>query len=408
MPIELDPMKLAYLINYYPDFSHIFIRREIRALERQGIEVQRFALRGWDVDVVDNEDAREKEITRYLLIGGIAGLFLPTLRMLLKRPVNYLKTLLLALRLGRKADQSYLYHMVYLAEACKFLELCEASGATHVHAHFGTNPAEIALLTRSLGGPPYSFTVHGPEEFDKPGPLHLAEKIEHSKFVVAVSSFGRSQLFRCVHHEHWSKIREVHCGLDKDFYKDPPQVPLSKTQFVCVGRLCEQKGQLLFVEAVKLLRDKGVNINLVLAGDGEMRATVESMISAYGLQENIRITGWIPNQQVREEILNSRALALPSFAEGLPSVIMEAMVLRRPVLTTYIAGIPELVIDKQHGWLFPAGSVEALVEAIEQCLNADDGELMKMGDAGHLRVAERHDIDTESVKLAALFRETVI
>lgn len=401
-------MKLAYLINYYPAFSHTFIRREIKALERQGIEVQRFAVRGWDLDVVDSEDAREKEITEYLLKDGLAELILPSLRMLLKRPVRFFKSLLLALRLGRKADKSYLYHLVYLAEACKFLELCEASQVTHVHAHFGTNPAEIALLAKSLGGPPYSFTVHGPEEFDKPGPLHLAEKIQHSKFVVAVSSFGRSQLFRCVHHQHWSKVREVHCGLDKDFYKNPPEVPLSKSQFVCVGRLCEQKGQLLFVEAVKELRDKGVNIDLVLAGDGEMRTTVESMIASYGLEDNIRITGWISSEQVREEILHSRALALPSFAEGLPVVIMEAMVLRRPVLTTYIAGIPELVIDKEHGWLFPAGSVEALADAIEQCLNASDDELKKMGEAGHVRVAERHDVDTESAKLAALFRADVI
>lgn len=408
MPGGIATMKLAYLINYYPAFSHTFIRREIKALERQGIEVQRFAVRGWDLDVVDSEDAREKEITEYLLKDGLAELILPSLRMLLKRPVRFFKSLLLALRLGRKADKSYLYHLVYLAEACKFLELCEASQVTHVHAHFGTNPAEIALLAKSLGGPPYSFTVHGPEEFDKPGPLHLAEKIQHSKFVVAVSSFGRSQLFRCVHHQHWSKVREVHCGLDKDFYKNPPEVPLSKSQFVCVGRLCEQKGQLLFVEAVKELRDKGVNIDLVLAGDGEMRTTVESMIASYGLEDNIRITGWISSEQVREEILHSRALALPSFAEGLPVVIMEAMVLRRPVLTTYIAGIPELVIDKEHGWLFPAGSVEALADAIEQCLNASDDELKKMGEAGHVRVAERHDVDTESAKLAALFRADVI
>jgi colanic acid/amylovoran biosynthesis glycosyltransferase len=122
------------------------------------------------------------------------------------------------------------------------------------------------------------------------------------------------------------------------------------------------------------------------------------------LGAQVRITGWISGEQVRKEILAARALVLPSFAEGLPVVIMEAMALRRPVLTTYIAGIPELVRSGENGWLFPAGSVEAMEQAIRECLAMPVEALQKMGDAGFERVTRRHNVDLEASKLAALFR----
>jgi glycosyltransferase involved in cell wall biosynthesis len=168
--------------------------------------------------------------------------------------------------------------------------------------------------------------------------------------------------------------------------------------------LCEAKGQLLLIEAVHRLAQKGIRFELVLAGDGEMRAELEALIARYGLAGQVRITGWISSDQVREEILAARGMVLPSFAEGLPVVIMEAMALRRPVLTTYVAGIPELVRPGEDGWLFPAGSIDGLTAAMEDFLAKPDDELKKMGDAAYLRVMERHSIDTEAAKLAVLFR----
>jgi len=171
-----------------------------------------------------------------------------------------------------------------------------------------------------------------------------------------------------------------------------------------VGRLCEQKGQLLLLEAARLLAARAVDFEIVLAGDGEMRAEIEALVVRHGLQGRVRITGWISGAQVREEILAARALVLPSFAEGLPVVIMEAMALRRPVLTTYVAGIPELVRAGENGWLFPAGAVEELAEAIADCLGQSAESLQRMGDAAHRRVLERHDIDTEAARLGGFFK----
>jgi glycosyltransferase involved in cell wall biosynthesis len=399
-------MKIAYLVNQYPKVSHSFIRREILALERQGFEVLRIALRGWNDGLVDAEDLRERERTRYILQDGMGSLVKASLATLVSRPGRFFSALSLALKMARRADRPLPLHLIYLAEACRMLPWLREFGAEHLHVHFGTNPTEVAMLARVLGAPAYSFTVHGPEEFDKPEFIGMREKVRRSAFVVAISSFGRSQLFRWIDYADWPRVAVVHCGLENGFSDVEPVPPPAAPRLVCVGRLCEQKGQLLLMAALHQLRQKNIDFELVLAGDGEMRAEVESLIRTYALERHVRITGWISSDQVREELLAARAMVLPSFAEGLPVVVMEAMALRRPVLTTYVAGIPELVIDGECGWLFPAGDVDALAAALEDCLVTPLSRIEEMGAIGHARALERHSIDTEAAKLARLFHNT--
>jgi colanic acid/amylovoran biosynthesis glycosyltransferase len=396
-------LKIAYLVNHYPKVSHTFIRREILALERQGFEVQRLALRGWDTPVPDEEDRAERDRSHYVLRNGAAALFLPLLRCMLKSPVRFFAAFALTMKMARAyRERPWIYHLAYLAEACVVLSWLKAFGARHVHAHFGTNSTEVVMLTHALGGPPYSFTVHGPDEFLQP--MGLAEKTRRSAFVVAISSYGRSQLYLRLPHQDWPKVHVIHCGLDNAFYDMAP-VPVPGTpRFVCVGRLSEEKGQLLLIEAVARVTAKNIPIELVLVGDGSLRGELENLVDKYRLRAQVRITGWISNKEVREEIVRARALVLPSFSEGLPVVIMEAMALRRPVLTTYIAGIPELVRSGENGWLFPAGSLDDLTNALEACLAMPVEDLQKLGDAGYGRVISRHSIDVEAGKLADSFR----
>jgi colanic acid/amylovoran biosynthesis glycosyltransferase len=397
-------LRIAYFINQYPKVSHSFIRREIRALEELGLTVQRIALRGWDGELVDEDDVREREQTQFVLQEGIFNILLSVIKTIALSPCRFFSALKLALKMGWHAERPLPYHLIYLAEACQIVPWMKAFGASHVHAHFGSNSTEVVMLANVLGGPAFSFTVHGPEEFDKPVFLGLPEKIKRAAFVVAISSYGRSQLFRLVDQASWSKIKVVHCGLEKSFY-DVASIPITaNSRLVCVGRLCEQKGQLLLLEAAYGLAKKGIQFELVLAGDGEMRPEVERMIAEYDLKEKIRITGWISGRQVRDEILGACGMVLPSFAEGLPVVIMEAMALRRPVISTYVAGIPELVIPEINGWLVPAGSVAELMAAMEDMLSKSTEQLAIMGDAAYARVTERHAIDTEAKKLAELFR----
>jgi len=400
-------MRLAYFINQYPKVSHSFIRREIVALERQGFSVCRIALRGWAEALVDPDDLMEREKTQYVLQDGILPLFFATLRMAFSRPLRLMAALCLALRMSRLNERSWAYHLIYLAEACRIAAWMKQFGAQHVHAHFGTNSTEVVMLAAAMGGPAYSFTVHGPEEFDKPLGLHLKEKIARSAFVVAISSFGRSQLYRWANSADWGKAKIVRCGLEKAFHQvEVVKLPVAP-RLVCVGRICEQKGQLLLIEAAARLAQRGVEFELVLAGDGEMRGEVESLIARHGLAKQVRITGWLSSAQVRDELLQARALVLPSFAEGLPVVIMEAMALRRPVLTTWIAGIPELIRDGVHGWLLPPSDVEALAAAMERCLQMTIDELEQIGANAHSAVLQMHDIDQEAEKLGALFKSSI-
>lgn len=395
-------MKVAYIAPYYPHVSHSFIRREIAALEGQGISVERFALRPV-LDAVDPADIAERAKTTALVALGPGRLFAATLRMLFIRPVAFWRALRRTVRYGRRSDRGVIRHLIYLAEACAFVRMLAQRDATHVHAHFGTNAATVAAFARALGGPPYSFTVHGPEEFDRPDALSLGNKIASSAFVVAISSFGRSQLYRWCEAAHWPKVHVVHCGLDAHFLGVESTPVPAETRIVCVGRLTEQKGQLLLIEAVARLAAAGVPCELVLAGDGPMRREVEAAVARHKLTDRVRITGWVTGAQVRQEILAARAMVLPSFAEGLPVVLMEAMALGRPVVTTFVAGIPELVKNGEHGWVVPAGDIEALTIALREVVESPLARLDAMGRAGAAQVAWRHDIRTEAAKLAGLF-----
>ena len=395
-------LRVGYLINQYPKVSHSFIRREILALEEHGVSVFRVAVRGWDDPVADPVDAAERGRTRYLLRRGLPALLGSVVKTAFGRPLRFVDAGRLAIGMWRRSGRLHA-HLAYLAEACELVGWLAAERVTHLHAHFGTNPAEVAMLTRALGGPPYSFTVHGPEEFDRPDALGLAEKGKRAAFVVAISSFGRSQLMRWLPLADWPKVQVVHCGLDAAFHENTAAGEPNAPRLVCVGRLCEQKGQLLLVQALHRLLARGVALELVLAGDGEMRADIESLVARLGIGRHVRITGWIGSAQVRDEILAARALVLPSFAEGLPVVIMEAMALRRPVVTTFVAGIPELVRDGETGWLVPAGDVGQLASAMAACLAATPETLQRMGEAARVRVLARHDIGREAAKLEALF-----
>jgi glycosyltransferase involved in cell wall biosynthesis len=168
--------------------------------------------------------------------------------------------------------------------------------------------------------------------------------------------------------------------------------------------LSEAKGQILLIEAIGLLAKRGIHVELSLAGDGPMRGEIEKRVEELGLRDKVRITGWISSERVREEILASRAMVLPSFAEGLPVVIMEALALRRPAISTYIAGIPELIESGENGWLIPAGSISDLSAAIELCLSKSTDDIRRMGDLGRQAVLERHSIDREVSKLAIHIR----
>ena len=231
---------------------------------------------------------------------------------------------------------------------------------------------------------------------------HLREKVAHAAFVVAISEFCRSQVYRWAAPEHWPKVEIVHCGLDATFLTGHLTPTPTRRHLVSVGRLCEQKGQLLLVEAALRLAEE-IDFELVLVGDGPLREAIETRLTEGGRPGVVRLAGTLDNEAVRQQMLNARATVLPSFAEGLPVVLMESLALGRPVISTFVAGIPELVSDGACGWLVPAGSVDALVVAMREALLAPTSQLDDLGREGAARVRSRHDAATEARRLSELF-----
>ncbi len=390
-------MKIGYLMNSYPMTSTTFIRREMESLEAldmgaERLEIKRYAVRHWAGELVDPLDIAEQTRTHYLLTGNARNLFLSFLMVLLFNPIGFFRGFKLWLNVCKNAGSIGVRQIAYLLQAAYFLRRSKQDGLQHVHVHFSTNASTVAMLAKQMGGTSYSFTAHGPDEFVDPTAASLSLKVQHAKFVVAISNYCRVQLVRFSSYDFWEKIIIAHCGLHLDEFKPSFSFDANNQSVVCVGRLCPQKAQLLFPAAVAQIKHEFPNFHLHLIGDGESRTALEAAIKHHDVSKFITIHGWQANAVVRKMLLESRALLLPSFAEGLPVVIMEAFALGRPVISTYIAGIPELV-DETCGWMIPAGSIDDIANALRSALTAPVELLKAMGIEGRRRVEERHHLN---------------
>ena len=403
-------MRIAYLVNTYPRASQTFIRREIHAMERLGFQIHRFAMRSDRASLVEAADKAEDARTEHVLEAGPAALIGAAYWGVWQR--GAWASLRLAMQCGARGagggdgTGGRLRHLVYWAEAAFVARRCRTLGISHLHAHFGTNSTTVAMLAHALGGPRYSFTVHGPEEFDAPHALSLSDKIARSAFAVAISSFGRSQLYRWSDPALWPRLKVIHCGIDPAaFPDDPAPLPTGGPHLVAIGRMAGQKGFALLIEAIAVARKRHPGLRLTLVGDGPLRPALQAQVAAAGLTAQVTFAGWKDDAGVRAALSQAQALILSSFAEGLPVVAMEAMAAGRPVIATAIAGLPELVIPGETGWLVPAGDPIALAGAIHALAATTPDRLAAMSATARSRVLARHDIDDEAGRLAALIRQ---
>ncbi len=397
-------MNIAYLVNKYPTVSHSFILREIAGIEGAGGTVFRFSVRHSDLELLpDIRDKREYGKTEVILENNWFGLVLQMFLKALTSPIQFAEAVRVAFAESSFRPSDVVRRIAYIAEATWLIRQLRAQNVKHLHAHFGTNSATVAQIAYKLGGPPFSFTVHGPDEFDRPIELDLRSKISDALFAVAISNFGKGQLMRWANYRDWGKIEVIRCGVDDNFiWNDGSKPTYEKTQFASIARLSGQKGIPLLIQAAAILKDDGYRFTIQLIGGGEMQPQIENMIRDYDLQEYVNMVGWASSMEIVECLLDSKVMVLPSFAEGLPVVIMEALALEVPVIVTAIAGTPELVND-QCGWLIPSGSVDALVEALKTAMRTPPQTLAEMGKAGRERVVSLHDSMKNGAELFELF-----
>lgn len=393
--------RIAYLTSQYPATSHTFIRREVTALRETGIDLHTFSVRPPSSAELKTPIDQAEGASTYTLLSQTPAKFLCALAAeALSRPSRTLQTLRLALSHRAPGLKALLLALAHLAEAMLLARELRRRGIEHLHNHFANSGATVGMLASRQAGLRWSFTIHGISEFDYPAGLLLGEKIAAASFVVCVSYFGRAQAYRLVHAREWHKLSVVRCGLELDKLPAPRRQARSFVRLILVGRLSPEKGIGGLLEA--LAACTGKRPQLVIVGDGPMRGELDRMVERLGLRNHVTFLGRLPERQTLEQIAQSDILVLPSFMEGLPIVLMEAMALGKAVIATRVAGIPELISDGENGLLFTPSKWDEL--AIKITVLASDRELReRLGARGAATVAAEFDIKESAETLHQLF-----
>lgn len=407
MPPTTSPSpRIAYLTGEYPTVSHTFILREVEALRQLGLEVDTCSVRQTGAE--HHRGPAEKDAVRttfYILAAARRpAVVMRAAGVALSSPGRFFKAVTLAWRTRQPGLKGTLWQFFYLVEALILAQHLKGLNISHLHNHFGNSSCSVAMLTSEVSGIPFSYTMHGPAIFFEPRLWRIDEKIARAKFVACISHFCRSQGMIFADPTDWSRMRIIHCGIDPDRYDGGARAP-GRKRLLFVGRLAAVKGVLVLLNAFAQVRKSHPDAVLTLVGDGPERANIEAYCKELQLKDAVRFTGYLSQAEVAEALQDTDLFVLPSFAEGVPVVLMEAMASRLPVVATSIAGIPELVETGKTGLLVPPGDAEALAEAISSLL-ADVALRQAMGNAGYVRVRADFNQFTEAARLAALFTDT--
>jgi len=397
-------MKIAYITGEYPRATDTFIQREVSNLRKHGLEVQTFSVRKPSLDhLVGEEQKAERARTDYLLPLNPLLLLWCHLSCLLKNPASYWQGVKLAWQTSQPGFKGGLYQLFYFLEAAVLAHRLRCQGIRHIHNHIATSSCTVAMLAAQIRGGTFSFTMHGPHIFFEPYRWRLDEKIRQAKFVSCISNFCRSQGMLFVSPDHWDKLRIIHCGVEPELFT-PVNHQGQGTHLLYVGRLAAMKGLPLLFEALSQLKARYPDVKLTVVGDGGEREEIKAIAQSLNLANQIDFVGYKSQTEVREYLQTSDIFVLPSFAEGVPVVLMEAMAAGVPVLTTQIAGVPELVTHGNSGWLVPPGNVASLTEGLAALI--DDADLRnRFGKAGQDKVAAEFNVFLEAKKLADIFRQ---
>jgi glycosyltransferase involved in cell wall biosynthesis len=398
--------RVAYLTSRYPAVSHAFVQREVLALREAGVEVDTFALhRAGDDDVLSPVDQAERDATYAIQPVRWGRLISDHLRAVVTRPGAYFGTLASAFGLGRGA-RGRLWQLFYFAEAIAVFAEMRRRELRHVHVHFANPGADVAMLAARFGGGDWrwSLTLHGPAEFFEVKGNRLAEKLASAAFVACASDWSRSQAMSLVEADVWPRFQVVRGGVDATVWRrgaDPADAR-ERVEILNVGRLAPVKGQALLIEAIAQLRERGIDAHCRIVGDGPERAVLQRRIDELGLADWVELTGAVGQDRIRELYEQADVFALPSFREGLPFVLIEALAMELGVVATRIMGIPELVTDGASGMLVTPGRVDELTDALAQ-LARDPARRRELGANGRAAVERDYSLSRLAREMSALF-----
>jgi len=395
-------MRIAYFTNLYPRATDTFIQQEVAALRRRGFDIRTFSVRrpGAEHDVAA-EVVAEKRQTHYLLPVRVLPLIARNLALLARAPRRFLGAFALAMRTRRPGLHGFALQLAYFQEAILLAREARRQRITHLHNHLGDNSGTVTLLASKLAGIAYSMTIHGPHIFFDPTHWALRDKLRHARFIVCISHYCRSQMMLFSDPADWERLQVVHCGVDTERF-GYHEVRAQVCKLLYTGRLATEKGLGVLFESLRNLQARGYDLQLTLLGDGSDRRRLEELAQRLGISARVVFAGYASPERLRECLQGSDLFILPSFAEGVPVSLMEAMACGVPVLSTYVGGVAELVTPGQTGLLVPPADSAALADAIARY--CDDPELrQRVARRARETVVTDFNAATEVSRLAELF-----
>jgi glycosyltransferase involved in cell wall biosynthesis len=412
---------VGYLPKGYPRISETFILNEILQLERLGLDIRIYPLKRPEGEARQATAAQVQAPVRYLpekIVFSLPLLLPVHLALALRRPRPYARTLRYTVsRCLRQRSTSTLRRFFQAGWLVGWT--LRRTEIRHLHAHFCHGPATVAMFAKWLSGITYSFTAHAKDLY-LTEPDILRDKMREAEFAVTCTDHNRQYLEKLG--GELVPVHLIYHGLDLSRFTrgDREQVvPLAcgtrsgrVPLLLSVGRLVEKKGFETLIRACGLMRDRGVRFRCFIYGEGPQREALEALVRELELDDVVTLPGTILQDDLVEVYRQASVFALPCQVldngdrDGLPNVLVEAMAMEVPVVSTEVSGVPELVRHGVNGWLVPPRAPEPLAERIASLLRDPDLR-HRFAREGRRRVLEEFSLESNTRRVLALFQQTM-
>lgn len=401
-----DHLRIAYIIGTYPSLTTTFIDREITTLRKSNVTIQVVAMRR-PRGMLSREQQALQSGVRYLLPVAKLPLIWSHLYFAARRPLRYCGTLAYLLTRPHPSLKARAMTLLHFGEAVYAAHLLRSDPPQRLHAHFLDRAATVALVVSRLLDIPYSISAHANDIYVNP--VLLPEKLGAADFVVTCTGYNRAHLNHVSSNDLHKKLHCLYHGLEIERYQPPAAPQPEPRMLLAVGQLKEKKGFRYLIQACHELRNRGYAFTCNIVGDGPLRTALQAQIDQLGLQQIVTLCGAQPHARVIDQYQRATAFVLPCVLsangdrDGIPNVILEAMAMALPVVSTQHSGIPEVVQHGVNGLLVPPGDAAALANALATLL--DDPRLrQRLGQCGRQTVIERFDAEQNVKWLLTRFR----
>ncbi|MEZ5405074.1 MAG: glycosyltransferase family 4 protein [Verrucomicrobiia bacterium] len=384
-------MKLAYLFDRFPSFTRTFCLREIQGLQHHDVYPMIFSLQNPNDELVHESTASVHYLPEAQEIKN---------QFFQKENLNKKRKKILR-NWGEQGDKQRIYEAGYIGQILK------QNRVSHIHAHFAGTAARTAYWIKKLYGIPFSFTAHANDFFcHSDYPVTLDDLFKFATFIVTVSDFSVSELQKRFPQAR-KKIHRVYNGIDLTHF--PVTQPQNNPPlFLSIGRLIEKKGFEPLIESCVLLKEKGLTFRCEIIGEGPLEQTLQQHIQKHHLQNEVRLLGPQPQNFIIDKLQKSYLFVLPCVTEkdggkdNLPTVIVEAMACALPIISTHLAGVPEMVVHEKNGLLVEEKNVPQLVAALETLLK-NPKQVIQFGKKSRQFAEEKFALTITTQQLKNLF-----